>query len=158
VTRYCPTVTENCKTEEELEFLFPELTRIHNPDLAVLEVWQNQMDWARSLSPSEQQLLASADFNDAEEYENGYNSASLAKPSELTLYEELQPKSHPASRCDQLKLLFSSSLRRQDETPSGESFRGRLLDLTFCSIDVTRQNPSFPSSIAPRHPLYWVKR
>lgn len=112
----CLTVANNCETEEELEFLFPELTRIHHHDLAVLEVWQNQMDWARSLSPSEQQLLASADFNDAEKFENGNNAASLAKPPELTLYEELQPKSHPASLSDQLKFLFSSSLRRQYET------------------------------------------
>lgn len=116
IRQNCFAVADNCETQDELDFLFPELTRIHGHDLAVLEVWQNQMDWERSLSPSEQQLLASADFNDVEAIANNSSATSLAKPPELTLYEELQPKSHPASLCDQLKLLFSSNLRREYET------------------------------------------
>jgi hypothetical protein len=42
-------VIDRCETEDELDFLFPELTRIHDHDLAVLESWQNHVDWMRSL-------------------------------------------------------------------------------------------------------------
>jgi hypothetical protein len=60
------TVIERCETEDELDFLFPELTRIHDHDLAVLESWQNHVDWMRSLPPSELKLLQSADFSNSE--------------------------------------------------------------------------------------------
>ena len=37
-------VINNCETEDELNFLFSELTRIHNHDLAALASWQNQIE------------------------------------------------------------------------------------------------------------------
>lgn len=56
------TVIDRCESEDELDFLFPEITRIHNHDLAVLESWQNHVDWMRTLSPDDRQLLASSDI------------------------------------------------------------------------------------------------
>jgi hypothetical protein len=41
-------VIDNCETEDELDFLFPEITRIHDHDLAVVESWQNQVDWMQA--------------------------------------------------------------------------------------------------------------
>jgi hypothetical protein len=43
-------------------FLFPELARIHSHDLAVLESWQNQVDWIQNSSPGETAFLASSDI------------------------------------------------------------------------------------------------
>jgi hypothetical protein len=110
------TVIERCETEDELDFLFPELTRIHDHDLAVLESWQNNVDWMRSLPPSELKLLQSADFSDSEipvnSDPNADTTADSAPPEQL-LYENLKQKSHPASLRDQLVLMMKPSLRQE---------------------------------------------
>jgi len=109
-------VIERCETEDELDFLFPELTRIHDHDLAVLESWQNHVDWTRSLPPSELKLLQSADLGNSEvpvnSDTNTDTTASAALPEQL-LYENLKQKSHPASLRDQLVLMMKPSLRQE---------------------------------------------
>ncbi|HEY9830166.1 MAG TPA: hypothetical protein V6D26_06280, partial [Stenomitos sp.] len=110
------TVIERCETEDELDFLFPELTRIHDHDLAVLESWQNHVDWMRSLPPSELKLLQSADFDNSEAAVNPDTKADTiadSAPPEQLLYENLKQKSHPASLQDQLALMMKPSLRQE---------------------------------------------
>jgi hypothetical protein len=110
------TVIERCETENELDFLFPELTRIHDHDLAVLESWQNHVDWMRSLPPSELKLLQSADFDNSEITANPdikTDTTALSAPPEQLLYENLKQKSHPASLQDQLALMMKPSLRQE---------------------------------------------
>ena len=110
------TVIERCETEDELDFLFPELTRIHDHDLAVLESWQNHVDWMRSLPTSELKLLQSADFSNSEIPVNSdINADTIADsaPPEQLLYENLKQKSHPASLRDQLVLMMKPSLRQE---------------------------------------------
>ena len=110
------TVIERCETEDELDFLFPELTRIHDHDLAVLESWQNNVDWMRSLPPSELKLLQSADFSNSEiavQPDSNATTISLEVPLEQLLYENLKQKSHPASLRDQLVLMMKPSLRQE---------------------------------------------
>ncbi|MBD2128399.1 hypothetical protein NDI39_19135 [Microcoleus sp. ZQ-A2] len=110
------TVIERCETEDELDFLFPELTRIHDHDLAVLESWQNHVDWMRSLPPSELKLLQSADFDNSEITANPdikTDTTALTAPPEQLLYENLKQKSHPASLQDQLVLMMKPSLRQE---------------------------------------------
>jgi hypothetical protein len=109
-------VIDQCETEDELDFLFPELTRIHDHDLAVLESWQNHVDWMRSLPPSELKLLQSADFDNSEITANPdikTDTAALTAPPEQLLYENLKQKSHPASLQDQLTLMMKPSLRQE---------------------------------------------
>jgi|SRR6478672_3027418 len=110
------TVIECCETDDELDFLFPELMRIHDHDLAVLESWQNHVDWIRSLPPSELKLLQSAEFDNSEITANpdtNANTIALAAPPEQLLYENLKQKSHPASLRDQLVLMMKPSLRQE---------------------------------------------
>jgi hypothetical protein len=109
-------VINSCKTEDELDFLFPELTRIHDHDLAVLESWQNHVDWMRSLPPSELKLLQSADFSNTEATANSDTNANTtadSAPPEQLLYENLKQKSHPASLRDQLVLMMKPDLRQE---------------------------------------------
>jgi hypothetical protein len=106
------TVIERCETDDELDFLFPELTRIHDHDLAVLESWQNHVDWMRSLPASEFKLLQSADFDNSEVPVNS-DTIALTAPPEQLLYENLKQKSHPASLQDQLVLMMKPSLRQE---------------------------------------------
>ena len=47
------TLVDLCKTDDELDFLFPEIARICDHDLAVLNSWQNDVNWKRSRSDSE---------------------------------------------------------------------------------------------------------
>jgi hypothetical protein len=111
-------VINSCKTEDELDFLFPELTRIHDHDLAVLESWQNHVDWMRSLPPSELKLLQSADFSNSEAIVNSDTNANttvLAAPPEQLLYENLKQKSHFYSLGTQLVFLMQPTVRRERE-------------------------------------------
>ena len=104
-------VINNCETEDELNFLFPELTRIHNHDLAALASWQNQIDWMQSLPSSELKLLESADFS-ANELTKNTDTNDLI-PLEQVCYENLYQKSHFSSLVDQLSMMFTSVLRQE---------------------------------------------
>jgi hypothetical protein len=112
------TVIDRCETEDELDFLFPELTRIHDHDLAVLESWQNNVDWMRSLPTSELKLLQSADFTNSEiSINSDINTDTIADsaPPEQLLYENLKQKSHPESLLAQLQFMMKPELRRESE-------------------------------------------
>jgi hypothetical protein len=109
-------VIERCNSDEELDFLFPELTRIHSHDLPVLESWQNQVDWIQTLSPDEQQLLASSDISSVDSPDTSEDLAVVAEPEEQLLYENLKQKSHYLSLRDQLKFMVKPDLRRGHES------------------------------------------
>ncbi|MFB2839261.1 hypothetical protein [Floridanema evergladense] len=110
-------VIDSCETEEELDFLFPEITRIHDHDLAVLESWQNHIDWLRTLPESELKLLESAEFNPTEiaQISDTNSTTALEIPPEIQLYESLKQKSHYQSLLDQMRLMMQPELRRQYE-------------------------------------------
>jgi hypothetical protein len=114
-------IINSCESHDELDFLFPEITRIYNHDLEVLNSWQNHVDWMRSrsdskgvsLPSSELKLLTSADFNNSDLITS--QDINLAPPPEQLIYEELAGKSHFYSLRDQLLFLFDSELRQQSE-------------------------------------------
>lgn len=112
------TVIDRCESDDELDFLFPEITRIHDHDLAVLDSWQNHTDWMRSLPPEDSKLLISSNFSSPEvTVSPNINEATtaLAELPEQLLYENLQQKSHPASLLDQLLFMMNPDLRRESE-------------------------------------------
>lgn len=106
-------IINSCESHDELDFLFPEITRIYNHDLEVLNSWQNHIDWMRSLSSSELKLLTSTDFNNSDLVT--IQDTHLAAPPEQLTYEDLAGKSHFYSLRDQLLFLFDSELRQQSE-------------------------------------------
>lgn len=110
------TVIDRCESEDELDFLFPEITRIHNHDLAVLKSWQNHVDWIQTLSPDDRQLLASSDIPTAETSDSNENLAIVAEPEEQLLYENLKQKSHYLSLRDQLQFMLKPDLRQNHES------------------------------------------
>lgn len=110
------TVIDRIKTEDELDFIFPEITRIYHHDLAALNLWQNQIDWSISLPPSELQLLESADFSESEIIEKTETNSYLTEAPEQQIYEELKEKSHPQSLCDQISFLMEPEKRKQSES------------------------------------------
>ncbi|MHC5737694.1 hypothetical protein [Nostoc sp.] len=111
-------VINRCESHDELDFLFPEIIRIKNHDLAVLDSWQNHVDWMRSLPPqaslpsSDLKLLSSPDFNSPETH---YSTINVVEPPEQLVYESLAEKSHFYSLRDQLLFIFEPELRREYE-------------------------------------------
>lgn len=106
---------KGCETPEELDFLFPEIMRLCQHDLVALELWQNQINWMRSLSPADLKLLQSADFSPPDATPTPTPSLDTAPP-ELSFYETLQQKSHPESLLDQLQWIVQPKLRQKSET------------------------------------------
>lgn len=109
-------IIQCCDSDDELDFLFPEITRIHNHDLVVLETWQNQIDWMKALPPSELKQLQSADLSKSDsavKVEKNSAATALAIPDEQLFYENLRPKSHFYALRTQLELMLDRQ-RRED--------------------------------------------
>lgn len=105
----------DCCDEDELDFIFPEITRIHDHDLAVLNSWQNHIDWRHSLSPEDLKILLSSDFSNSEVTNIQENTNALAAPPEQLLYENLKQKSHFLSLRDQIIFMMQPTLRKEAE-------------------------------------------
>ncbi|MGL5063668.1 MAG: hypothetical protein ACRC62_27095 [Microcoleus sp.] len=112
------TVIAGCDSEDELDFLFPEIACIHDRDLVLLESWQNQIEWMKALPPSELKQLQSADFSKSDSAVMGEkNSAAtaLAIPDEQLFYENLKPKSHFYALRTQLEWMLDRQRREEYE-------------------------------------------
>ncbi len=112
------TVIADCDSDDELDFLFPEITRIHNHDLAALDIWQNQIDWIKSLPQSELKQLQSADLSKSNLAVIGDKKSAttaLAIPDEQLFYENLRPKSHFYALRSQLELMLDRQQRQDYE-------------------------------------------
>ena len=106
-------VIDLCESEEELDIIFPEILRIHDQDLVVLQTWQAQVDWMRFLPPSEQKMPSQVNL-DSEIVETSA-IADLSIPSEQLVYETWQEKSHFSALRDVLYLMFQSEIRKEYE-------------------------------------------
>lgn len=107
-------IIDACESEDELDFLFPEITRIHDHDLVVLNSWQNHIDWKRSLSPEDAKMLLSSDFSNSDTNTQETTTALVAPPEQL-LYENLKQKSHFLSLRDQIIFMMQPTLRKEAE-------------------------------------------
>ncbi|MEB3218871.1 MAG: hypothetical protein VKN72_21900 [Nostocales cyanobacterium 94392] len=109
-------IVDSCVSEDELNFLFPEMSRIRNHDLAIVETWQNQINWIQNLPSDELELLNSSDFNISNTEDIADKSTVIVSiPPEQVLYENLREKSHYYSLHDQLIFMFNPDLRKQYE-------------------------------------------
>ncbi|MEG4350481.1 hypothetical protein QUA74_12115 [Microcoleus sp. LAD1_D3] len=112
IRRNLLTVVKKCQSEAELDFLFPEVTRILGHDLSVIEFWQNEVDWMETLSPKEQHQLASLDKLTSESLKSSVYTTFTVLAAEPSLYESLKQKSHFLSLRDQLTFAVSPEIRR----------------------------------------------
>jgi gas vesicle protein len=112
-------IIDACDSDDELDFLFPEIARIHNHDLVLLDSWQNQIEWTKALPKGELKLLQSADFSASQTYiseEAKSAKTALVIPPEQLIYENLRPKSHFYSLCTQLELMLEPQRREEYES------------------------------------------
>ncbi|MFB2835872.1 hypothetical protein [Floridanema evergladense] len=106
-----------CESQEELDFLFPEIARIHNHDLAALKLWQEQVDLMRSLSPADLKELENACSEKLLTTNNQKPEVTaLAEPPEQLLYNQLREKSHFLSLRDQLRFVIQPESRKEHES------------------------------------------
>ena len=111
-------IIQCCDSDEELDFLFPEITRIHNHDLAALDIWLNQIEWIKALPQSESKQLQNADFSQSNLAVIGDKKltiTALAIPDEQLFYENLRPKSHFYALRTQLELMLDRTQREKYE-------------------------------------------
>ncbi|MBD2070291.1 hypothetical protein H6F93_22725 [Leptolyngbya sp. FACHB-671] len=115
----CLTALDSCDAETELDFLFPEITRIHGHDLAAIDSWKAHSDWYRTLPAQELKLLSSTELAVLEipaSFEADEADLVLAMPPEQILYDEYKQKSHFAALRDQLAFQVAPNVRRECET------------------------------------------
>lgn len=109
---------DQCESVEELEFLFPEIVRIHDHDLAVLEVWGEQVNWLQSLPTSELKLLEALTLPTIDLSNHPASKTidvCVEIPLEQIQFEDASQKSHVGAIHDSLALMMSPSLRRDYE-------------------------------------------
>jgi ribosome biogenesis protein Tsr3 len=109
-------IIDRCQSEEELDFLFPEITRIQTHDLPVLKAWQNQVDWVQTLSAEAKEQLASLQTAEETEQTEGENElVEVIEPEEFAFYNKLKQKSHYPALQDQLRFIVQPKLRQGHE-------------------------------------------
>lgn len=106
-------VSNAVQSQEEIDLLYPEISRICTQDLVVLSSWQEQSEWIQSLPASDLKLLESSELSPVPQEMT--SALSSFEVPEQKIYEELKPKSHFDSLRDQLKLMASPDLRSKYE-------------------------------------------
>lgn len=107
-------VVSQIKEPEELDFCFPEVTRIHDHDLVTIRSWQEHITWYESLSDTEIQELNSLSGDDLLEADLATGVVQEI-PFEYKYYEEIQEWSHLYSLRDSLLVLIDSDTRSDFE-------------------------------------------
>ncbi|MBE9061214.1 hypothetical protein [cf. Phormidesmis sp. LEGE 11477] len=133
---------DKVKTDDELDFLFPELTRIRNHDLVAINAWNDHIEWSKTLSSEEMNQLNALTEDDAEETENDIATEDPAddKPIEYSLYEEAKSNFVPEALHESLVYSFSTERRRQGEVYIAE--RAALESLTaFNPQNLSKASP-----------------
>ncbi len=126
-------VIESIRDQDEIDFLFPEISRLHHHDLVVLDYWRNQLDWMKSLSGQDIKLLQTADFTQGNVVINSDEQGTqmlLYEPLELTVYKDLLKKSHFGSLQDQLVFMMNPESRKNAElyiSEAADSFGHKIL-------------------------------
>lgn len=120
------TAINQIDSQAELDFLFPELIRIHDHDLQALQLWQAQVDWVEMLPADEIKLLNSSEWISID---GGTPETDTLPelPPEVSLYKELQSKANPTTLCDQLRLMMAPEMRLEYASVINQQARSKGL-------------------------------
>lgn len=145
-------IIEMSDPDEDLDFLFPEIIRIHDQDLALIQSWREHASWQALLPESEQKLLQSANFKGSEiavlDEVNQSGNNALYHQLEFELYEELQEKSINQSIKDQLVLLMAPQKRQEITNYLDDCLKES--DFDFLNVSLLEQASHFTLAN-----LYW---
>jgi hypothetical protein len=98
-----------CANQDELNFLAPEISRIHDCDLFLLESWQHQTDWIRSLSSAE--LKSFQNTASLDSYSEQLDNTSGVELPEQNFQEDV----HDRAVLDRLLFMMDIDRRRKAE-------------------------------------------
>ena len=111
-------VSNAVRSQEEIDFLYPEISRICTQDLEIVASWQVQAEWIQTLPASDLKLLESSELSEINlEVTSSFNSLEVP---EQKIYDEIKPKSHFDSLRDQLQLMALPELRLKYEREVAE--------------------------------------
>ena len=99
-----------CANQDELNFLAPEISRIHDCDLFLLESWQQQTDWMRSLSSAELKSFQNPDSLDNYS-ELLDNTIEVEQPA-----QNFQEETHDRALLDRLLFMMDVDRRHKAES------------------------------------------
>ena len=106
-------VVSDVSNFEELEFLFPEVLRIHDHDLAAINIWKEHINWYQELDSQEVQNLKT--LPPVDEQLTPELNLELLKPPEYEYWEEVEKKSHPCALQDSLLILMDDNQRQNHQ-------------------------------------------
>lgn len=140
------TTLEKSETIDELDFLFPELTRIHDHDLVSIEAWKNRIDWSKALPEDEMKQLKAFVDNKSIEIDDIAVAEDLtdSEPAEYAFYENAKSNFVPDALRGSLVYSFDIEARRKGEEYIAE--RAMLESLTAFNSQNLRQ--ASPLSVA----------
>ena len=96
---------------EELEFLFPEVLRVYDHDLACINIWKEHTDWYQELSNQEIKYLNALPPVD-DQFVTELN-LEITKPAEYDYWEEVEQNSHFSALRDSLLILMDDDQRQK---------------------------------------------
>jgi hypothetical protein len=99
-----------CANQDELNFLAPEISRIHECDLFLLESWQHQTEWMRSLSSAELKSFQNPDSID--NYSEQLDNIGGVELPEQNFQEDV----HDRAVLDRLLFMMDIDRRRKAES------------------------------------------
>lgn len=108
-------VINACESQEELDFIYPEIAHIQNQDLPILSTWQNRIDYTKQLAPDEREEIKNLVIQQGDNFESEGLQIEVLEPIEIKKYETLKSKSHYESLRDQLKFVVQPDLRQNYE-------------------------------------------
>ena len=125
--------------DNELDFLFPELSRIRDHDLVAIEAWQHHAEWYDTLSSSEIKQLNEAISNEQTPETQTTVEAEIVeeKPAEYVFYEDVKEKFVNRALYDSLVYSFDVEERRATESYIRE--RASFESLTSFSKETLQQ-------------------
>ena len=106
---------EVCNSQDELDFLFPEIAHLHFHDVTVLKTWKTHIDWIQELSPEEKQQLAEIESDELENSASENAIDEVTQPIEVEMYRDWKQKSHYSALRDQLRFIIQPELRQPHE-------------------------------------------
>jgi len=132
---------DQSEQQYELDFLFPELSRIRDHDLVTVGAWRNHIDWYQELPEEDlKQLNATVEKEAEEENSMLADEAIDEKPDEYVFYEDAKSKFVPQALYDSLVYSFNAEARQ-----AGEAYiekRAQLETLTaFSSQNLCQASP-----------------
>jgi len=104
-------VIETSASIEDLEFIFPEIIRINNHDLLLLQNWKYNLNWMDSLPESDLKQLQSSDYLGKTVNAKEDCIVSFEKLPEQLFYEDFLKKSHPYALETYLRILIDTNLK-----------------------------------------------